>query len=185
MFTKESPESDRGQVGIGTLIVFIALVLVAAIAAGVLINTAGFLQSQAEATGEESTDQVSNNVQLVTASGEADSDAQEVDDIEAIIQLAPGSDAVRIAEDTEDNGDLDELSIDVDVFGADIGDVDLSELDDGLLQDGETETLVFDGGPIDAGDQAEVVITTEDGSQTTFILNVPDPISDDGTIRLG
>ncbi|WP_179208111.1 hypothetical protein, partial [Halobacterium hubeiense] len=45
-------------------------VLVAAIAAGVLINTAGVLQTQAEDTGQDSTDQVANNVNIIGAVGD-------------------------------------------------------------------------------------------------------------------
>ncbi|AXR78718.1 hypothetical protein [Natrarchaeobaculum sulfurireducens] len=38
---------DRGKVGIGTLIVFAVVVLVAVIAAGVIVYSAGLLESQA------------------------------------------------------------------------------------------------------------------------------------------
>jgi flagellin FlaB len=63
-------DNERGQVGIGTLVVFIAMVLVAAIAAGVLIQTAGFLESKSEAAGQQSGQQVSNRLQVVAASGD-------------------------------------------------------------------------------------------------------------------
>jgi flagellin FlaB len=69
MFRNVFDGDERAQVGIGTLIVFIAMVLVAAIAAGVLLNTAGLLETQAMATGEESTRQVTNNLQVISEVG--------------------------------------------------------------------------------------------------------------------
>jgi Archaeal flagellins len=48
-------EYDDGLAGVSALIIFIALVLVSAIAAGVILDTAGFLQEKASTTGEEST----------------------------------------------------------------------------------------------------------------------------------
>ena len=87
--------------GIGTLIVFIALVLVAAIAAGVLINTAGFLQTQAQSTGEESTEQVSTNLIFLSTTGTLDEDANgEIVEFETTVQLGPGSSAVDLSETT-------------------------------------------------------------------------------------
>ena len=89
--------ATRGQVGIGTLIVFIAMVLVAAIAAGVLINTAGLLQAQAQQTGEETTAEVSNVVQINQVIGEDNSTDGRIDILNTSVRLASGSDPVNVS----------------------------------------------------------------------------------------
>nr|WP_122106560.1 archaellin/type IV pilin N-terminal domain-containing protein [Halobellus captivus] len=100
MFEFITNPEDRGQVGIGTLIVFIAMVLVAAIAAGVLINTAGFLQSQAEATGQESTDLVSERIEVGSTVGIVASGADTLNEIRVSVSGAPGSDNIDLTETT-------------------------------------------------------------------------------------
>jgi flagellin FlaB len=95
-------DDDRGQVGIGTLIVFIAMVLVAAIAAGVLINTAGFLQSQAEATGQESTDLVSERIDVTSTVGIVNNsdNPDELDEIRVGVAGAAGSNQIDLSSAT-------------------------------------------------------------------------------------
>ena len=90
--------ASRGQVGIGTLIVFIAMVLVAAIAAGVLINTAGLLQAQAQSTGEETTAQVSDRIAIGEAVGYDTNGSARIDTINVSMRLAAGADPINLSQ---------------------------------------------------------------------------------------
>ncbi|WP_276255654.1 archaellin/type IV pilin N-terminal domain-containing protein [Halomontanus rarus] len=100
MFETITDADKRGQVGIGTLIIFIAMVLVAAIAAGVLINTAGVLQSQASDTGSETQEAVANQIEVVHASGNvtsSDYGESTVDYIDLTVMKSAGSNAIDLS----------------------------------------------------------------------------------------
>jgi archaeal flagellin FlaB len=66
-----SQEKDMGAIGIGTMIIFIAMVLVAGIAASVLIQTSSRLESQAMATGEQTTSEVATGLSVEQVQGYA------------------------------------------------------------------------------------------------------------------
>ncbi len=89
-------KDEKGQVGIGTLIVFIAMVLVAAIAAAVLINTAGLLQQRAQTTGQEATSQTSTGLDVKTMYGNV-TGSRTVDWINFTVKLRAGSEDVNLA----------------------------------------------------------------------------------------
>jgi archaeal flagellin FlaB len=89
---------DRAQVGIGTMIVFIAAILVAATAAAVLIDTSGKLQERSSSTGNEATQQVASNLVLVQVYGERDAITDPLQRIYYMLTLAPGASPVDLQE---------------------------------------------------------------------------------------
>jgi len=97
----------KGEMGIGTLVLFIAMILVAAIAAGVLIQTATNLQSRALETGKRSTQQVSTAVSTILMYGEDGQDGT-IRRIRQNVRLAAGSELIKfndsvISIDVSDN----------------------------------------------------------------------------------
>lgn len=66
---KKLREGDIGAIGIGAMIVFIAMVLVAGIAASVLIQTANRLEIQAMQTGEQTISEVATGIAVSDIEG--------------------------------------------------------------------------------------------------------------------
>ena len=201
--------NDRGQVGIGTLIVFIAMVLVAAIAAGVLINTAGLLQTQAEATGEETQQQVSDRLQIQSATGnvtENDDGDGVVDRFNVTLTKSPGAGDIQLENVSYQLVTSNEVEDGV-LSGEEIliGDI-ASQTDDNVITDRSDryqvqfnvsvrddevgdpdEENIFDSDLEDAfegGERVTLTLTTAQGAATVEELRVPDSLVDREAVTL-
>lgn len=65
-------DSDNAAIGIGSLIIFIAMILVAGIAASVMIQTMNSLEEQALSTGRETTRDISSGLKVTQVTGYKD-----------------------------------------------------------------------------------------------------------------
>ena len=90
-------KKDVGAIGIGAMIVFIAMVLVAGIAASVLIQTSTKLESQAMRTGQETTEEVSTGLAVFDIKGYAP-DSGNLDNMTITVRPRAGSADIDLAE---------------------------------------------------------------------------------------
>ena len=115
---------ERGSIGIGAMIVFIALILVAAVASTVIIKTAEELQDRAEKTGDDTRDQISGKLIVTDVYIQTDDGGDgNIDDLVVIAKLASGSDA------TLETAMTYMIICDNTGFATDTGTVDAIELD--------------------------------------------------------
>ena len=70
-------EDREADIGIGTLIIFIAIVLVSAIAASLMLYAAALLQQQAQKTVDDSMSEVSGGISIVNVAGDRNPDGAE------------------------------------------------------------------------------------------------------------
>ena len=96
-FFETLKRKDVGSIGIGAMIVFIAMVLVAGIAASVLIQTSTTLESQAMATGSETTDEVSGGIAVFDIEGHVATD-DDIDGLAITVRVRAGSPDIDLNE---------------------------------------------------------------------------------------
>jgi flagellin FlaB len=128
-------DDDDAAIGIGTLIVFIALVLVAAIAAAVIIKTAYSLKDQAEATGAGAREEVAGSVKILSVIGDRDptgsgTNEATIDTIWVYVTIWDGSRGINISAmrvQVQTSATLADLTLDT-VGGADANNYDAEEI---------------------------------------------------------
>ena len=88
---------DLASIGIGAMIVFIALILVAAVASAVIIQTGEKLQQNAQQTGSDTQEEIGGKISIITVwvgeQADCDTDADGAADacITLVYELAAGS----------------------------------------------------------------------------------------------
>ncbi len=87
----------KAEMGVGTLIVFIAMLLVAAVAAGVLIQTVTSLQEKSLSTGSEAEGVISTTAETIEVSATDGRDTI-LNYFEQRMKLAPGSDPIKLSD---------------------------------------------------------------------------------------
>ena len=84
--------NDWGSIGIGAMIVFIALILVAAVASAVIIQTGEKLQQNAQQSGSDTQQEISGKISIITVWVGAQT--QNAEEITMVFELAPGSEPI-------------------------------------------------------------------------------------------
>ncbi|USN46027.1 MAG: hypothetical protein H6502_02725 [Candidatus Woesearchaeota archaeon] len=87
----------KAEMGIGTMVVFLALLLVAAIGAGVLIKGTADFQEKALSTSDQAEGQIATNIKVLEVSA-TDGRNGTLEFYELLIKLSPGSNAIKLSQ---------------------------------------------------------------------------------------
>ncbi len=89
-------DGEAGSIGIGAMIVFIALILVAAVASTIIIKTAEELQQNAESTSDDTRKEISGKINVLQVIVNGTTSADAIDSIIVTAKVASGSMNVQV-----------------------------------------------------------------------------------------
>ena len=165
---------DVGAIGIGAMIVFIAMVLVAGIAASVLIQTSTRLESQAMLTGTETTEEVAGGIAIDDIVGYVGTDidrlaitvrvragSPDIDLNHTVLELSEGEIKVLLSYDWTDAWHFNSsVDADADLFGTgNIDNLTYEEFAIVVLEDPDSSVSRYNP-VINRGDKVVITMNT-------------------------
>ncbi|MFP4530461.1 MAG: hypothetical protein ACLFNC_04135 [Halodesulfurarchaeum sp.] len=183
----------RAQIGAGTIVILIAVLVVAATTAGVLFNVTGVLQSQAGVTGDTVGSAVESPIRVAAVTGRvAQTDTPPAINRARVVIALDGSDAVELDDATvrfessashetlvyDPTGPVEGESFDIDpLVDPDGSAPTLSETADRFAIEIETSSLV-------SGDRVRIQINFESGASKAVRVRVPEEIADETAVTM-
>jgi archaeal flagellin FlaB len=182
------PPNKKAEMGMGTLIIFIAMILVAATAATVLINTSASLQNAALTTGKSTQSEIGTSMQFLEVYG-TDAQNGEIEQFFASIRLSAGSQAVKLSDifiSLTLHNNSQEMILDNAVNCSDVGTlldtnfgveriVDGSQPVDGYLTRGDVYRVCFAAvQPVLEGESFRISVIPKLGMPVRLLMSAPD-----------
>ena len=89
-YQRTDRDGEAGSIGIGAMIVFIALILVAAVASTIIIKTAEELQQNAESTSDDTRKEISGKISIIQVIVNG-TDGTDINSMQVVAKVASGS----------------------------------------------------------------------------------------------
>jgi flagellin FlaB len=86
----------HGEMGVGTMIIFIAMILIAAVAASVLIGTANKVREQAQNTGDQAINNVASGFIIQDVTGTVNAGFTQITELTLQLRLQAGSPSINM-----------------------------------------------------------------------------------------
>jgi archaeal flagellin FlaB len=169
-------KNKKGESGIGTLIIFIAMLLVAAVAAGVLIQTTGSLQNKAITTGSQSQSQISTHIEVIKVTGVNGTDST-IENMSILMRLAPGSDDIFLNE-TVLTLDTPSSSVTIPRSSMNIEYLNTGAVANNYLKLGDLVEISFLSGTLTRSQSVVLTLIPKIGISTKVEFTLPEVISD-------
>ena len=150
---------EEAMVGIGTLIIFIAMVLIAAVAASVLITTSETLQSRAKAVGTQTIREVSAGIAIEEVTGYTDAAQTRIEYLALTVRPRAGSKDIGLG--------LCTLSVLYD-------NLTILTLNESAVEDVNTDNKTVFYTPVDPGSSESIINATSNIKFGVIAIHDPD-----------